>query len=59
MDWSFADLVRPFGIDLAFDDLLGEILAIPVSRIGPLVPYALLILILLFRPRGLMGTRET
>ena len=31
----------------------------PVSRIGPLVPYALLILILLFRPRGLMGTRET
>ena len=26
---------------------------------GPLVPYVLLIVILLFRPRGLMGTRET
>ena len=57
-DWSFADLVSPFGITLHANDLLGEILTIPVSRIGPLVPYALLILILLFRPRGLMGPRD-
>jgi branched-chain amino acid transport system permease protein len=59
MEWSFADMVKPLGISLPANDLLGEILTIPVSRIGPLVPYALLILILLFRPRGLMGTRET
>ena len=59
IDWSFADLVKPLGVSLGTDDLLGEILAIPVSRIGPLVPYVLLIAILLFRPRGLMGTRET
>jgi branched-chain amino acid transport system permease protein len=57
--WSFADLVQPLGITIGQNDLLGEILAIPVSRIGPLVPYVLLIVILLFRPRGLMGTRET
>jgi branched-chain amino acid transport system permease protein len=30
-----------------------------MSRIGPLLPYVLMILILFFRPRGLMGTRET
>ena len=59
MDWSFADMLRPLGITLSADDLLGEILTISVSRIGPLVPYVLLIVILLFRPRGLMGTRET
>jgi branched-chain amino acid transport system permease protein len=59
IDWSFADLVRPLGISLSANNLLGEILTIPISRIGPLVPYALLIVILLFRPRGLMGTRET
>ena len=53
------DLLRPLGIALADSNLLGEILTIPVSRIGPLVPYALLILILVLRPRGLMGTRET
>jgi branched-chain amino acid transport system permease protein len=46
-------------VTIASNDLLGEILTIPVSRIGPLVPYALLILILVLRPRGLMGTRET
>jgi len=57
--WSFADLVRPLGVTIGQNDLLGEILTIPVSRIGPLVPYVLLIVILLFRPRGLMGTRET
>jgi len=59
VDWSFADLLSPFGITLAANDLAGEILTIPVSRIGPLVPYVLLIVILLFRPRGLLGTRET
>jgi branched-chain amino acid transport system permease protein len=59
MEWSIADLLKPLGITLSGDNLLGEILTISVSRIGPLVPYALLILILLFRPRGLMGTRET
>ena len=59
VDYSFADLVTPLGVVLQPNDLLGEILTIPVSRIGPLVPYVLLILILLFRPRGLLGTRET
>ena len=50
---------KPFGVTLAANDLLGEILTIPMSRIGPLLPYALMVLILVFRPRGLMGTRET
>jgi len=58
-DWSFADLIRPLGVTPGADNLLGEILTIPISRIGPLVPYVLLILILVFRPRGLLGTRET
>src|ERR1041385_869037 len=29
IDWSFADLIRPFGVTLAANDLLGEILTIP------------------------------
>jgi branched-chain amino acid transport system permease protein len=59
IDYSIADVIKPLGVTFAANDLFGEILTIPVSRIGPLVPYALLILILVFRPRGLMGTRET
>ena len=52
IDWSIGDLLRPLGIALADNNLLGEILTIPVSRIGPLVPYALLILILRVRGRA-------
>jgi len=36
-----------------------EFLTIPVPRIGALLPYLMLVLILLFKPRGLMGTRDT
>ena len=31
----------------------------PLPRIGALLPYLMLVLILLFKPRGLMGTRDT
>jgi branched-chain amino acid transport system permease protein len=59
IDYSFADLVAPLGISLAGDNLLSEILTVPVARIGALLPFVMMILILLFRPRGLMGTRDT
>jgi branched-chain amino acid transport system permease protein len=29
-----------------------------LSQVAPILPYLLLVLILIFRPRGLMGTRE-
>jgi branched-chain amino acid transport system permease protein len=31
----------------------------PVARIGALLPFVMMIVILLFRPRGLLGTRDT
>jgi branched-chain amino acid transport system permease protein len=59
IDYSFADLVAPLGISFTGDTLLSEILTVPVARIGALLPFMMMILILLFRPRGLMGTRDT
>jgi branched-chain amino acid transport system permease protein len=47
------------GISIAADDLLGEIMTVPLARIGALLPLLMMVLILLFRPRGLMGTRDT
>jgi branched-chain amino acid transport system permease protein len=35
------------------------VLTIPLPRIGALLPYLMLILVLLVKPRGLMGTRDT
>jgi branched-chain amino acid transport system permease protein len=29
-----------------------------VSQVAPILPYVLLVLILIFRPKGLLGTRE-
>mgnify|MGYP003337116142 CR=1 FL=1 len=57
---SIGDALMPLGLDASkWDNLLGEFLSVPLARIGPLLPYALMILMLLFRPRGLLGTRDT
>ncbi len=56
---SLLDLIKPFGITLSGDNLFTEILTVPVARIGALLPFAMMIVMLLFRPRGLMGTRDT
>jgi branched-chain amino acid transport system permease protein len=52
-------LLTPLGLTISGDNLLAEILTVPVARIGALLPFAMMILILLFRPRGLLGTRDT
>ena len=59
IDGSLADLLKHVGITVSTKNLLGEILSIPGSRIGPLLPYALMILMLMIRPRGLLGNRDT
>ncbi len=59
IDWSVGDLLRPLGVALSSDNLLGEFLTVPIARIGPLLPFVMMIGILLFRPRGLLGTRDT
>jgi branched-chain amino acid transport system permease protein len=59
INYSMLDLLKPLGITVTGDNLFTEILTVPVARIGALLPFAMMIVILLFRPRGLMGTRDT
>jgi branched-chain amino acid transport system permease protein len=56
---SLNDILHPIGLAITSDDLLGEIMSVPVARVGALIPYALMIAMLLVRPRGLLGTRDT
>src|SRR5215469_5300315 len=56
---SLLDLLKPLGITLSGDNLFMEFMSLPVARIGALLPFVLMILILMMRPRGLMGTRDT
>src|SRR6202012_5436703 len=59
INFSMLDVLKPIGVTLPGDNLFTELMAMPVARIGALLPFVLLILTLLFRPRGLMGTRDT
>jgi branched-chain amino acid transport system permease protein len=58
-DVSLADLLMRFGIKVTSATPFAEVLTVPLPRIGALLPFLLLVLILLFKPRGLLGTRDT
>jgi branched-chain amino acid transport system permease protein len=59
LDWSLAGLFRPVGITFPADTFLGEVWNLTLASAAPVLPYLLMVLVLLFRPRGLMGTRDT
>jgi branched-chain amino acid transport system permease protein len=58
-DQSIISLVQSlFGSTITSTNPLFNIFSLKISQIAPVMPYLLLVLILIFRPRGLMGTRE-
>jgi branched-chain amino acid transport system permease protein len=58
-DVSLATVLAGVGLAVTPATPFAEFLTIPLPRIGALLPYLMLVLILLFKPRGLMGTRDT
>src|SRR5215472_15036854 len=56
---SLADLLAHLGIAVSAENPFAEVLTVPLPRIAALLPFLLLILVLIFKPRGLMGTRDT
>ncbi|HYM01422.1 MAG TPA: branched-chain amino acid ABC transporter permease [Stellaceae bacterium] len=59
VDVSLADLLARLGIAVTSTTPFAELLTVPLPRVGALLPFLLLVLILLFKPRGLLGTRDT
>jgi len=59
IDYSWLDLFRVMGIATAADSPLREVWSVKLSQAAPILPYVLLVLMLVVRPRGLMGTRDT
>ena len=59
LDWSLLGLLKRAGVAVAADAGAYRLLSLTVSEVAPILPYVLLLLVLVFRPRGLMGTRET
>lgn len=56
LNWSLAGLLD---IAAPADTFLGEVLNLTLAQAAPMLPYLIMVLMLIVRPRGLMGTRET
>ena len=57
-DSSLADIFRAVGLSITPDSFGYVVWAVKMSQVAAILPYLLLVLILIFRPKGLFGTRE-
>lgn len=55
LDVSVADLLAPLGLEGVSDSLA----RLTLTQMAPMLPYLLMVAILLVRPRGLLGSRES
>jgi len=58
IDWAPIALLQSLGVSVDAGTPLYGVWTLKLSQIAPVLPYLLLVLILILRPKGLMGTRE-
>ena len=59
VDYSLLDGLRALGFGITRTTPLYDLYAIKLATAAPIVPYLLLVLMLIIRPRGIMGTRDS
>ncbi len=59
LDWSLLGPLTKMGLQLSPDLPFYRLLSLTLAEIAPILPYMLLVLMLIFRPKGLLGTRES
>ena len=57
LDWSLAGGLGKLGIAVTAQTPLYSVWKLQLAEIAPVLPYVLLVLMLIFRPKGLLGTR--
>jgi branched-chain amino acid transport system permease protein len=57
IDWSMASALTSLGHQVNESTFGWPVLRLTVSQVAPILPYLFLVLILIFRPKGLLGTR--
>jgi len=58
IDFSLADALRASGVVVARTSPFYDVASVKVATVAPIVPYLLLVLMLVVRPRGLLGKRD-
>jgi len=56
---SLSDIFAGSGFSPSSGTLLGDLWRVTVAQVAPILPYLLLVLVLIFKPTGLFGNRET
>ncbi|MDP6516549.1 MAG: branched-chain amino acid ABC transporter permease [Alphaproteobacteria bacterium] len=56
--FSFAPMFAAMGVSGDVEGVLSDIVNMTTATLAPVLPYLLLVLMLIFRPRGLFGTRD-
>ena len=59
LDYSMLGLLEKIGVSILPDSSWHGLWSITISQTAPVMPYLLMVLMLIVRPRGLMGTRES
>jgi branched-chain amino acid transport system permease protein len=59
LDYSLLDALARFGVEIDPDSGWGAVLGLSVAQTAPVLPYLMMVLMLIVRPTGLLGTRET
>jgi branched-chain amino acid transport system permease protein len=58
LDYSLLSVLSLFGAHIAPETKGYSLLSLSIAQTAPILPYVLLMAILIFRPKGLMGKRE-
>lgn len=58
LDYSLLDLLQLLDMTVKRESAFYEVASIRIAQAAPIIPYLLLVLMLIVRPRGLFGTRD-
>ena len=58
LDYSIGSALTGLGLALPTGVASNTLMTMTLAQVAPILPYLLLVLILIFRPKGLLGTRE-
>lgn len=58
VDWSLMGAAQSFGVQVTPETFGYPVWKLRVSQVAPILPYLLLVVMLVLRPRGIMGTRD-
>ena len=58
LDWSFIGGLQALGIQVTPETFGYPVWKLKISQVAPILPYLLLVVMLVVRPKGIMGTRD-